>query len=293
MRSQGGLAVALFGVVAGCTNVAPLPKTTLPVGQVTHHVVCELKTSFAKYEKPPADLKLPSNFPVGWTASIYIAPKADYDVNGKIGATGNSKGPNSQTFFNSWVLGAAPGAGFDVKANTNGGVTYYVSARDLLYGDIDCDKAEGAHTLTRNLGIEKWLDELVDAYNNSALKGKLKVKFEKPVFTAQVAVRYDGGASFTYNFPFGTNTAAAGGWYGTDETVTIAFTETPAAPKVAIQFPEIEPERKPVRKPAGVQPSVAPAIGLRPYRPGGVSDEAKRRLDQIQTEQLLRSIRPN
>lgn len=266
-------------------------RTALPLEDITLHTVCELRDAFQAFSEYPNKKALPKGFPDQWSASVAIAPKVDTDLNTRAGLTGSSRGPNTNTFFNTWTIGSAPGAGIDVKANTNGSVTYYVHAHDLLAQDFDCSDAhESSHALAQDLGIKDWFKRLIEVGERKGLAGVIAMKFDKSSFGAQVTVKTDAASSFTYNFPFGTNFASAGGWYQVDEQLTIAFAYDPP-PVTVVQYPPLSQQQKPIGKKSSKFLNGRLPSGLRPYRPQGVSEQAKEKLDAIQTEQLLRGLK--
>lgn len=232
--------------------------------------------------------------------SIQLTPKVDTDFNTRVGWTGSSRPTGStKSYFNSWNLGQAPGAGIDIKTWKNGAVTYYVSGKDLLNPKIkiDCDNARtNIHALTQDFGIQDWLKRLIESSNQAALGGT--VTFDKPTFGAEITVRMDGTGAYTYNFPYGTTFASMGGWYEIDEILTISFTPDPKTPLV--QFPPLPSSAFIGQKPIAFSlrkrgPGVAPGAPIAPRArrsavPQGVSPDAKARLDQLQNEQAVRNL---
>jgi hypothetical protein len=268
------------------------PDFALPLEAIVLHAACELKGALAAFQNAPSNIKLPKGFPDDWSMSIQLTPKVDTDFNARLGTTGTSKGPGStKTYFNTWTLGQAPGAGVDVKTWKNGGVTYYVSGKDLLNIPIDCENANAnISAMAQDFGIRDWLTRLVQSTNQNALDGV--VTFDKPTFGAEIIVRTDGTGVYTYNFPFGTALGTLGGWYEIDELLSISFTADPATPPSLVEFPPVAKSQggKTVSFRLGVNPAPNAARTPRGYVIHGVSEAAKDRLDQIQNEQSLRNI---
>lgn len=285
------------------------PDLTLPIKAITLHATCELRDALHSFERVPPGTRLPPDFPQHWSMSIQLTPKVDTDLNARIGLTGTTKFPGTAVnHFNTFAVGASPGAGIDIKTWKNGAVTYYVAGRDLLNEKIhyDCDNARTTpHALAQDFGIQEWLQRLIDSTNQPELAGA--VSFDKPTFAAQIVVRLDGSGNFTYNFPLGTNFVNAGGWYEVDETLSITFTQDPKPAPNIVQFPaftkqkvsEASPEKNFIRFREDGQPRIRPPARVRrtpsgaPAAPQGVSPEAKERLDRQQNEQTIRNLQFN
>jgi hypothetical protein len=274
------------------------PDYSLPLRAIVLHCVCELKDAFKAFDENPDPLiTMPDGFPKKWSASIVLTPKVDTDFNARAGLTGTSKGPNSNTFFNTWALGTSPGAGIDFKSNKSGSLTIYVHGKTLLdpMNKLDCGEAKSTnHALAQDFGIKEWLDRLMHATGHVDLDGTASL--DKPVFAAEITIKMDATGSFTYNFPFGTDFGLMGGWYQLDEQISIAFARDAQEAPNLVEFPPIaekQAQKQGKRKGrAPFQETIQEAQKPRVIRraPQGVSPEAKSRLDNIQLEQTLRSL---
>lgn len=261
-----GIGILAAHCLAGCALVPDLPGDFgFPIQEIVRHSACEIRNTFPQLHGLPG-----FNNADEWAVGIVLTPKADTQITGRGGITRRS---NLTTTFESWALGATPGAGLDLKGHRDGSVTYTFHTRDLLDPTfvIDCENWSNAHhSLVQYLGLSDWLRRIIAIPNG--VDGRPLVTMEKPTFNTQIVIKFDGTGNFTYNFPLGTNFASLFGSYALDETLQISMTP--------------DPKRKPVvtLPPGGTFP------GSTLVPTSGISDGARRRLDEMQIEQLLRNL---
>ncbi len=160
------------------------------------------------------------------------------------------------------------------KGHRDGSITYNIRSKILLTKDfpIACDRESASyHTLAQNLGIQKWFERTVYLED-----GVMQVaRIDKPAFNSQITIKFSGNGSYTYTFPYGTDLASLGGSYNVDELLSIAM----------VQAPDKE----------SVEVVTLPSEGVfRPKKPVTVTTQApldaQYRLDQLQTEQILKNL---
>jgi hypothetical protein len=211
--------LCVAAAAVGCAQVPKMPGDfMLPVQEIVLHAACELR--FALQD---ARIEHPSFLAHPWAISISVTPKVDSEVSLRAGLTGKSSSV-TVPFFNTWAVGAAPGAEYDMKGHTDGGVSYVVKSGQLLDDKtypLPCRRESASyHALASGLGIYDWLARTAAAAEGRI--GKL-TKIDKPTYNSQIIVQWDGSGSFTYNQPFGTDFLGAMGSYKVDESVAIIF----------------------------------------------------------------------
>jgi len=88
------------------------------------------------------------------------------------------------------------------------------------------------HSLTKSIGIEEWLIRSVDASVVS------HSKIDKPSFSSEVFMKFNGGGSYTYNFPPGTDLVTLSGYYQLDEILNVNLVaKTPVVRITAVTLP--------------------------------------------------------
>jgi hypothetical protein len=264
-RAYVGAITLGFLSVAGCTVTPGMPPDyALPVAEIIRHAVCELRLALRKI-----DHSNPSFRPSDWVVQITLTPKVDAEFSARAGLTGRST-TLTQKYFNTWTVGAAPGAQLYAKGHTDGSAAYTIRSSDLLDRQgklpIDCDReAPRYHALVRNLGIFDWLSRTASAVEGDVAK---LARLDKPTYNAQIIIKFDGAGNYTYNFPFGTDFAGLYLGYALDESLSIAF--TPAVKAVRVRT-----------LPEAPLSSAVPAVA---------TIEEKSRLDFLQLEQTLRNL---
>ncbi|WMT76313.1 hypothetical protein [Bradyrhizobium sp. Ash2021] len=263
--AYGAASLCAAAAMGGCAQVPGMPGNfMLPVREIVAHAVCELR--FALQD---AKIYHPSFLAHPWAISITVTPKVDSEVSLRAGLTGKSSSV-SVPFFNTWVAGAGPGAEYDMKGHTDGGVSYIVKSGQLLDDSkypLPCRRDSASyHALASNLGIYDWLSRTAAAAEGDISK---LTKIDKPSYNSQIVATWDGSGSFTYNQPFGTDFLGAMGSYKIDESVAILFTA------------EDNPPRRPIRTLPGGTPYSSVNAGP------GVSAATQNRLDILGLQQSI------
>jgi hypothetical protein len=102
---------------------------------------------------------------------------------------------------------------------------------------------------------------------------------DKPSFSSDVFIKFNGNSSYTYTYPPGTQLLTLGGYYQLQETLNINLTAKPKVDKiVAVTLPVGGP---------GSQNNVGRALVI---STGSVAQETRSDLQQI--EQAIRNQRP-
>jgi hypothetical protein len=212
--------VFTFGL-GGCAIMPDIaPDWALPMREIMLHSACELQEALGTLEhEVPPELFNARN----WKIAITLNPKSEADIVPGAGLT--RKVPaTATTRFSNWVVGTGNGVTLDMRGNRTGSVDFnFDSEKLILDSGLPCEReAISYHALTKNLAIKDWLYRSVQA---TALAGST---IDNPKFSAQVVVKFNGTASYTYTFPPGTDLATLGGYYQLDETLNIVFTKKPA-----------------------------------------------------------------
>jgi hypothetical protein len=207
------------------------PDFLLPVQQIVLHSVCELH-----FALEDISISHPSFLKTTWAIAITLTPKIDTEGALRAGLTGKSTSLSNAKFFNTWSVGNAPGAEYDIKGHTDGTAVYLTKSTILLdkaKHPVNCDTSSTAYNaLTRYLGIRDWLERTA-----AAAEGNISglTNLDKPTYNSQITIQIDGSGTFTYNQPFGTNFLNAFGSYKLDESVAIAFVAEPAKKIVTVR----------------------------------------------------------
>ena len=224
MKNLIGISVVAVGAsIGGCSIIPQVPDdATLPVREILQHTACELQSAFVTLSNDP---QYASFKPSKWLIAIKLSPKFYSDVSGGIGSTGKSTSLAGPKYFNNWAFGSvgSPGANTDAKGTKSVTVTFKMSSKDLLHPKepLICPvDSPRVHVLEENLGIEKWLIQLVQAKNRAV--GSLAT-FDTPTYSSEIEVKFTGNGNFTYTFPFGTTFANISGTYDLDETLEITL----------------------------------------------------------------------
>ena len=244
------------------------PDFLLPVQQIVLHTACELRFALRDIS-----VSHPEFLQNEWAIAISLTPKIDTEVSLRAGLTGKSTSSSTKPFFNTWIVGGAPGAEYDMKGHTDGSAAYTMTSTDLLDKNdkhpLECDTSSTAYNaLARYLGIRDWLERTAAAAEGDISK---LTKLDKPTYNSEITITLDGSGSFTYNYPFGTDFLGAFGSYKLDEAVAVAFTAEPSKKMVKVRT-----------LPAGAEYSSVSASS-----PSVVSAAAQSRLDTLSLQQSI------
>jgi hypothetical protein len=189
----------------------------MPQREIVLHSACEVQSALRAIalEHPPKAVFDPD----GWTVKITLNPKMDADIAPGAGVTRRDPVSTTTARFVSWVVGGPSGATLEMRGERTGSVDFDLDSANLIRADLGCQHEPFLlHSLTKTIGIENWLIRSVDA---GALSGS---KLDKPSFSAEVFMKFNGNGSYTYTFPPGTNLVTMGGYYQLDEILTINIT---------------------------------------------------------------------
>jgi hypothetical protein len=188
-RFRGAGAILSGSVlVAGCASPPGMPPDfMLPVQEIVLHSVCELHFALEDISAShPSFLKTP------WAISITLTPKIDTEGALRAGLTGKSTSLSNAKFFNTWSVGNAPGAEYDMKGHTDGTAVYLTKSTVLLdktKQSVNCDTSSTAyHALTRHLGIRDWLERTA-----AASEGQISglTKLDKPTYNSGITIQVE------------------------------------------------------------------------------------------------------
>ena len=174
-----------------------------------------------------------------------------------------------------WVVGAGNGYTMEMRGGRTGSIDFGFDSATLINdANLPCDRdAPSYHSLTKTLGIRDWLYRSVDAMVHT---GSF---IDKPSFSSEVFIKFNGTSSYTYTFPPGADLLTLSGYYQLVETLNINLTAKPRVEKiVAVTLPVGGP---------GSPKNVGRAHVI---STAAVSQEARSDLQQI--EQAIRNLRP-
>src|SRR5258708_26053181 len=205
--------------LGACATIPAVPDDrAFPVSEILRFTACELRAAYRDLDQ---NKDYPNFKAEEYAISVQLQPKSDVEATGRAGITGKSSLTNS--FFNSWSLGAStaggsPGAGYDTTGHQDGAVCFVIKSSDLLQGDkkrpLDCTHwSDAQHALVTGLEAGKWLKRSAASTNEPVASFDV----DKNTFLAEITIQWDIGGAFTYNFPLGTNFATASGRYKLDE----------------------------------------------------------------------------
>lgn len=267
------LGILACGSLQACASVPKLPPDSqLPIKQILVYSVCDLRSAFLKLEEE----KYTGFNAKKWFINVTITPKVNAERSIFAGTTGKSTTVPGKRYFNTYALGAAPGATANAKGHSDGSITYVLHSAALLDPvkyPLDCDQDFKAKSeLTRGLDVKGWLLRAVRAGDEGI--GEMS-SIDKPTYTAQIYAKYNGGGSFTYSFPFGTAFAGASAVYDRDETLSITLTPDQTKKTIVVQTLPL----------GGVFGNPPPAVVTTV-----IGSDPASRLDDIQLEQSLRNL---
>jgi len=268
--------------LSGCGIAPDLPnEAEMPVQDILTHAVCELRESFGYFKNNGASYP---NFKADeWAISITLDPKVDTDLSLKFGMLGKSTIRPAPVHYATWTLGSTPGVEFDSKGHREGSVAFPLTSAKLLELKNPKDPTSGykyplvcsddhvlEFNLTRHLGIQEWLERVIPQGYAGAI-----ATLDKPTYTTELITKFDAGAAGpTFYARYLTYNGSAYGSWTADVILTVLLTPQPK--QVAVKT---LPEGTPIAKSAAAPLKHA------------VSEDSLQRLDQIQTETLLRNLR--
>jgi hypothetical protein len=213
--------------LGACAVMPDLPPDwAMPEQEIVHHSACEVQSALrylATYP-PPKSVFVPKD----WTVKLSLNPKVDADISAGAGLTSKSPGTSGATRFVNWVVGGPNGATAETKGQRTGNLDFVFDAANLIADQsLDCENEPfSAHSLTKKIGIEDWLIRSAEA---AALTHS---KIDKPSFSADVYMKFNGSGSYTYTFPGGTNLLGLSGYYQLQETLNVNLTAKTATKRI-------------------------------------------------------------
>ena len=267
MLARSAILVAAMSL-SGCAS--PIPDLSneydLPIQAILTHAVCELNTAFH-------DLKTVKGFKADqWAISISLTPKIDTEFTANLGASGKSTTNAKALNYITWTLGTT-GLQFDFKGHRDGSVSFLVHSSQLLDNKhpVSCPPADTPNALMQKLGIEEWLARLITTDENGISQ---LTSLDKPSYNSEIIVKFDAGTGgLTFVGPYASIAPSVFGSHTRDETLSIAMTPEPL--KQHVQTLPVGSIQKGY---AGPSPSL-------------ISNDARDRLDTIQTDSILRNLR--
>lgn len=268
------LAVACGGfTLSACAIMPDLPPDwAMPQQEILLHTACELQLALQGLDGRTNPKQFNAR---GWTIKVTLNPKVDVDIQPGAGLTRKNPFVGTPTRFVTWVAGAGSGFTLEMKGERTGSIDFgFDSAKLIDDAKLPCERETiSYHSLTKSLGIRDWLYRSVDAVS---LTG---AAIDKPSFSSDVFIKFNGNSSYTYTYPPGSQLLTLGGYYQLQETLNINLTAKPKVDKiVAVTLPVGGP---------GSPNNVGRALVV---SAGTVAQEARSDLQQI--EQAIRNQRP-
>jgi hypothetical protein len=226
--------IALSSLGGGCAIMPDLPADwAMPQREIVLHSACEVQSALRAIalEHPPRTVFDPD----GWTVKISLNPKIDADIAPGVGVTRRQPVTTTATRFASWVIGGPSGATLEMRGERTGNLDFDLDSSKLIRDDLGCEHEPFLlHSLTKSIGIENWLLRSVDAaaFSHS--------KIDKPSFSAEVFMKFNGNSSYTYNFAAitATDLVTLGGFYQLDEILNVnLIAKTPTVRISAVTLP--------------------------------------------------------
>jgi hypothetical protein len=268
-----GVMVSAAILAGACSNLVPdlPPDFALPMQEILLQAACELQYALRVLDVPEYQRFKARK----WLIAVTLQPKVDTDLALSLGATRRVPTELNAIRVTTWVIGQLPGAQVDYRAERTGAVTFNFKSNELIADTkLPCDQQTPTlHVLAQHLGVGQWLYRTVEAVNATP-SGLI----DKPSYTTDITIKFSGTGSYTYTFPHGTDFATLAGSYSLDEQLNILMTELTDNKIVAVTLPSgdkngfVIPSKPPEATTASVQ-------------------AARERLDVIQLDQTLRSLR--
>jgi hypothetical protein len=220
--------IALSSLGGACAIMPDLPPDwAMPQREIVLHAACEVQSALRAIALQHTPKKVFD--PDGWTVKISLNPKIDADIAPGVGITRRAPDSTTATRFASLVLGGPNGATLEMRGERTGNLDFDLDSSKLIRDDLGCAYEPFLlHSLTKTIGIEKWLLRSVDAAVLS------HSKIDKPSFSAEVFMKFNGSGSYTYNFPaLATDLATISGYYQLDEILNVNLIANPPAVKIS------------------------------------------------------------
>ena len=232
MSALSKAAILIVGsATGGCAIMPDLPPDwAMPEREIVQHAACEVQAALRSIQlgRPPKSVFAPAN----WTVKISLNPKIDADIAPGAGLT--RRNPTSGTRFANLVLGGSNGATAEMRGERTGSLDFVFDAAKLIKDQtLGCDhETFHLHSLTKSIGIEDWLLRSVAA----AIATSSTI--DKPSFSSDVLMKFNGSGSYTFTFSAGTDLATLSGYYQLQETLNVnLIAKTPTKEIVAVTLP--------------------------------------------------------
>jgi hypothetical protein len=207
------------------------PDWAMPQQEILLHAACELQLALQGLDGRTNPKQFNAR---GWTIKVTLNPKVDADIQPGAGLTRKNPFVGTPTRFVTWVVGAGSGYTLEMKGERTGSIDFGFDSATLIDDRrLPCERETiSYHSLTKALGIRDWLYHSMDAMN---LTGST---IDKPSFSSDVFIKFNGNSSYTYTYPPGSQLLTLGGYYQLQETLNINLTAKPKVEKiVAVTLP--------------------------------------------------------
>jgi hypothetical protein len=275
MRARYRSVIAVFSAAfaAACSIIPDLPPDfALPVQEILLQSACELQEALQELDTPEYKRFKARQ----WLVAVSLTPKVDTDLAPGVGGTRKVPTTPNATRLTTWVIGTMPGLQADFKGTRTGGITFNFKSANLIDDKhLPCDMATPTvHELAQYLGVGRWLRRTADAVNITP-SGEI----DRPSYNSEINIKFTAAGSWTYTFPPGTNFATLTSSYTLDEQLNILMTAVEDKKTVtAITLPRGDN----FDKLPDASKLVTSTVTL---------ESAKARLDTLQLEQAIRSLR--
>ena len=227
------LAMAGIGLaLCGCAIMPDLPPDwAMPQQEILLHTACELQFALRGLEGRTNPKQFDAR---GWTIKVTLNPKVDADIQPGAGLTRKNPFVGSPARFVSWVVGAGSGYTLEMRGERTGSIDFgFDSAKLIDDRNLPCElNTPSYHALTKYLGVREWLHRSADAMHLT------NSKIDKPSFSSDVFIKFNGSSSYTYTAPPGTDLLSLAGYYQLQETLSINLTAKAVTEKVvAVTLP--------------------------------------------------------
>jgi hypothetical protein len=221
--------IAALSVSASACAIMPdlPPDWAMPQREILLHAACELQLALRGLDGRTNPRQFDAR---NWTIKVTLNPKVDADVQPGAGLTRKNPFAGGPARFVTWVVGSGSGYTLDVRGGRSGSIDFAFDSGVLIDdANLPCERETPSyHALTKNLGIQNWLYRSVDAM---ILTGSA---IDKPSFSPDVFIRFNGTSSYTYTSPPGTDLLSLSGYYQLLETLNINLAAKPRFEKLVV-----------------------------------------------------------